>query len=132
MATTSGGGGGKEDRRRRLAERGSDRMALITGRIQTLPPTPPSSLAPGTAASSTNHHHPPRHSRPQSYSAAIDCHQDRGDDDDDDLPYRRVRPQSLSSAFTADYHVQQDGKQFFNFSFWRCIFHLCDINHRSA
>ncbi|XP_062023466.1 uncharacterized protein LOC133739690 [Rosa rugosa] len=31
----------REERRRRIAERGSDRMALITGQIQSLPPSPP-------------------------------------------------------------------------------------------
>ncbi|MCI52289.1 hypothetical protein A2U01_0073533, partial [Trifolium medium] len=30
-----------EERRRRITERGSDRMALITGRISALPPTAP-------------------------------------------------------------------------------------------
>ena len=41
MASNDGGGGGKEERRRRrIAERGSDRMALITGRINALPPSP--------------------------------------------------------------------------------------------
>ncbi|KAI4355660.1 hypothetical protein L6164_004409 [Bauhinia variegata] len=36
MATQTGE---REERRRRIAERGSDRMALITGRIQNLPPS---------------------------------------------------------------------------------------------
>lgn len=33
----------REERRRRIAEKGSDRMALITGQIQSLPPSPPPS-----------------------------------------------------------------------------------------
>lgn len=39
MATASGS---RDSRRRRIVDRGSDRLALITGRIQTLP-SPPTS-----------------------------------------------------------------------------------------
>lgn len=45
MASNNNGIGGKEERRRRIAERGSDRMALITGRINALPPTPTSAAS---------------------------------------------------------------------------------------
>jgi len=47
-------------RRRRIRDQGSDRLAFITGRIQTLPPTlpdsdasPPQSLHPNTTLSSS-------------------------------------------------------------------------------
>ncbi|GER32515.1 RNA-binding (RRM/RBD/RNP motifs) family protein [Striga asiatica] len=40
MATVAATGGSKEVRRRRIIERGADRLALITGRIQSLPPDP--------------------------------------------------------------------------------------------
>ncbi|CAA0821333.1 Unknown protein [Striga hermonthica] len=40
MATVAATGGSKEARRRRIIERGADRLALITGRIQSLPPDP--------------------------------------------------------------------------------------------
>ena len=40
-------------RRRRILDQGSDRLAFITGRIQTLPPT-----LPDSAASSTQFPHP--------------------------------------------------------------------------
>ncbi|KAK4774856.1 hypothetical protein SAY86_009791 [Trapa natans] len=43
MASASGIGTGRDARRRRIVERGSDRLALITGRIQTLPSPPISS-----------------------------------------------------------------------------------------
>ncbi|OWM86642.1 uncharacterized protein LOC116189529 [Punica granatum] len=44
MATANGTGtGGRDARRRRIVDRGSDRLALITGRIQTLPSPPPTS-----------------------------------------------------------------------------------------
>lgn len=48
------GGEAARRRRQRIAERGSDRMALITGRIQTLPPPPNS---PSSSLSSTKHLH---------------------------------------------------------------------------
>lgn len=44
------GTGSRDARRRRIVERGTDRLALITGRIQTLP-SPPSSSAPETPSS---------------------------------------------------------------------------------
>ncbi|TKY64504.1 Zinc finger FYVE domain-containing protein 26 isoform 1 [Spatholobus suberectus] len=84
--------GGKEERRRRIAERGSDRMALITGRINALPPTPPS-----TTSSPTHGHHIPRHAQSLSAAAAFDSHSD-----EHHLPPRHQRPQSLSE-FAVDY-----------------------------
>ncbi|CAL0308762.1 unnamed protein product [Lupinus luteus] len=54
MASNNGNGGMKEERRRRIAERGSDRMALITGRINALPPTP------NSPTSSPTYRQPPR------------------------------------------------------------------------
>jgi len=99
MASNDGGGGGKEERRRRrIAERGSDRMALITGRINALPPTPPSS------ASSPTHRNIPRHAQSMSV-AAFDSNSD--DQQQHHLPPRHQRPQSLS-AFT-DYHEDLTG-----------------------
>ncbi|KAG5000800.1 hypothetical protein AAZX31_08G203900 [Glycine max] len=94
----SNDGGGKEERRRRIAERGSDRMALITGRINALPPTPPSS------ASSPTHRNIPRHAQSMSV-AAFDSNSD--DQQQHHLPPRHQRPQSLS-AFT-DYHEDLTG-----------------------
>ncbi|XP_042482122.1 uncharacterized protein LOC122062560 [Macadamia integrifolia] len=49
MATSA-----REGRRRRIVERGSDRLALITGQIQNLPPPPPSSSS--SSSSSQSHH----------------------------------------------------------------------------
>jgi hypothetical protein len=43
----------REERRRRIVERESDRMALITGRIKTLPASTPSS----SSSSSSLHDH---------------------------------------------------------------------------
>ncbi|GFP94479.1 hypothetical protein PHJA_001592300 [Phtheirospermum japonicum] len=40
MATVAATGGSREARRRRIIERGADRLALITGQIQSLPPEP--------------------------------------------------------------------------------------------
>lgn len=92
---SNNGGGGKEERRRRIAERGSDRMALITGRINALPPTPPTT---------TSSHHPARHAQSMSVSA-FDSHSDNHD-----LPPRLVRPHSLSSsAFNVEYQEDQTG-----------------------
>ncbi|KAL8504120.1 hypothetical protein ACS0TY_022741 [Phlomoides rotata] len=55
MATVAATGGSsnssREARRRRIIERGSDRLALITGRIQSLPPDPEPDL--GQSHSST-------------------------------------------------------------------------------
>ncbi|XP_027344904.1 uncharacterized protein LOC113857288 [Abrus precatorius] len=81
--------GGKEERRRRIAERGSDRMALITGKINALPPTPPS------AVSSPTYRQMPRHGQ----SLSVDANSDTTNH----LPPRHLRPQSLSSAFTVPY-----------------------------
>uniref|UniRef100_A0A7N0T9Z8 Uncharacterized protein n=1 Tax=Kalanchoe fedtschenkoi TaxID=63787 RepID=A0A7N0T9Z8_KALFE len=61
----------REARRQRIVDRGTDRLALITGRIQTLPdapltptPTPPSSNTPRPQSSQSLHAdqliHPPR------------------------------------------------------------------------
>ncbi|KAK7294180.1 hypothetical protein RJT34_17065 [Clitoria ternatea] len=83
---SNNGSGGKEERRRRIAERGSDRMALITGRINALPPTPPS----------------PTHRHVQSF-CAFESHIDN----DNDLPSRLSRPQSLSAA---DYQQNVTGE----------------------
>ncbi|XP_054783786.1 uncharacterized protein LOC129290806 isoform X2 [Prosopis cineraria] len=55
-----------EGRRKRIAERGSDRMALITGQIQTLPPLPPPPPPTPSPRSSPRFHLPPRHLRPES------------------------------------------------------------------
>lgn len=91
MASTNNGG--KEERRRRIAERGSDRMALITGRISALPPSSPS------ATSSPMHH---RHAQSVSVSA-FDSHFS------DNQP-RFTRPHSIaSSAFSADFHEDHAG-----------------------
>lgn len=88
-------GGGKEERRRRIAERGSDRMALITGRIHSLPPTPPS---PPT----TTHHHHHNHRQPPRHAQSLSYHSDS----DNHLPSRHSRPQSLSPAFYSDYQEE--------------------------
>ncbi|PQM34278.1 uncharacterized protein Pyn_29592 [Prunus yedoensis var. nudiflora] len=53
MATNS-----REARRRKIMERGSDRLALITGRIQTLPTSSSSSTDPATHREDTD---PPSH-----------------------------------------------------------------------
>ncbi|CAB4266535.1 unnamed protein product [Prunus armeniaca] len=53
MATNS-----REARRRKIMERGSDRLALITGRIQTLPSSSSSSTDPATHREDTD---PPSH-----------------------------------------------------------------------
>ncbi|KAK4747047.1 hypothetical protein SAY87_026084 [Trapa incisa] len=50
MASAGGTGTGRDARRRRIVERGPDRLALITGRIQTLPS--PLSSSPPDAPSS--------------------------------------------------------------------------------
>ncbi|XP_058734425.1 uncharacterized protein LOC131606166 [Vicia villosa] len=84
-----------EERRRRLAERGSDRMALITGRINALPPTPPS------ITSSPSY----RHGQSMSVSA-FDSHFDNVSSP---LP-RHARPHSLaSSAFASDFNQDNAG-----------------------
>ncbi|XP_061359542.1 uncharacterized protein LOC133303629 [Gastrolobium bilobum] len=92
-----GGGGGKEERRRRIAERGSDRMALITGRINALPPTPPSTT------SSPTHRQAHRHAQ-----SLFDSYSDHNDNSH--LQTRHLRPQSLSSSpFSDDYHEDHIG-----------------------
>ncbi|KAF5466639.1 hypothetical protein F2P56_016545 [Juglans regia] len=51
---------GSEERRRRILERGSDRMALITGQIKTLPTSPPAPYQSIISSSSDpphQHHH---------------------------------------------------------------------------
>jgi len=87
-----------EERRRRITERGSDRMALITGRINALPPTPRS------ATSSPIH---PRHTQSQSMSvSAFDSHYDK---ENDQIP-RHTRPHSLaSSAFPSNFDQYNTG-----------------------
>ncbi|KAL2338089.1 hypothetical protein Fmac_012535 [Flemingia macrophylla] len=92
MASNNKDGGMKEERRRRIAERGSDRMALITGRINALPPTPPSTTSSPT--------HVTRHA--QSLSV-FDSHSDQNQ-----LPRRHQRPQSLT-AFNADHQNDHKG-----------------------
>lgn len=72
-------------------------MALITGRINALPPTPPSS------ASSPTHPHIPRHAQ----SLSVAAFDSNSDDQQQHLPPRHQRPQSLS-AF-ADYHEDLTG-----------------------
>jgi hypothetical protein len=87
MASNSFG----EERRRRITERGSDRMALITGRINALPPTAPSSSPTYT-----------RHAQSMSVSA-FDSHFDN------EIP-RHTRPHSLaSSAFVSDFDQDNAG-----------------------
>ncbi|KAL6547578.1 hypothetical protein OROHE_009283 [Orobanche hederae] len=49
MATIAATGGSREARRRRIVERGADRLALITGRIQSLPPDPNPDQSPYAA-----------------------------------------------------------------------------------
>lgn len=65
----------REGRRRRLAERGNDRMALITGQISSLPPPPPPPPAPSSAPLSPKlsirRNLPPRHVRPESLPVAM-------------------------------------------------------------
>lgn len=99
MASNNGGEGGKNERRRRIAERGSDRMALITGRINALPPTPPST----TSSSPTHRGHQPRHGQSLSVSA-FDSHSDDGHP----LPPRHSRPHSLA-ALSNDFHEDYAG-----------------------
>ncbi|KAL1292862.1 hypothetical protein HN51_053426 [Arachis hypogaea] len=84
----------KEERRRRIAERGSDRMALITGKINTLPPQPPS----GTSSPRQPHHY-------QTQSLGnFDKHLDNAED-----LLRHLRPQSLSPAFASEYEEEYMG-----------------------
>ncbi|CAI8601189.1 unnamed protein product [Vicia faba] len=85
-----------EERRRRLAERGSDRMALITGRINALPPTPPSNTSSPSYS---------RHGQSLSVSA-FDTHYDNVSSP---LP-RHARPHSLaSSAFASEFYQDNAG-----------------------
>jgi len=91
-----------EERRRRITERGSDRMALITGRINALPPTPRS------ANSSPIH---PRHTQSMSVSA-FDSHYDK---ENDHLPHH-TRPHSLASTAFATNFVQDNVGLYFAFS----------------
>lgn len=99
MASNNNNNG--EERRRRLAERGSDRMALITGRINALPPTPPS------ITSSPSY----RHGQSMSVSA-FDSHFDNVSSP---LP-RHARPHSLaSSAFASDFNQDNAGLNLFFF-----------------
>ncbi|PNX95619.1 hypothetical protein L195_g018812 [Trifolium pratense] len=82
-----------EERRRRITERGSDRMALITGRISALPPAAPSS-------SPTY----PRHGQSMSVSA-FDSHFDKEISNP-----RHTRPHSVaSSAFVSDFDQDNAG-----------------------
>ncbi|RDX66427.1 hypothetical protein CR513_54806, partial [Mucuna pruriens] len=90
--------GGKDERRRRIAERGSDRMALITGRINQLPPTPHS-----TASSPTFRNHIPRHAQSLSATAVSGSQSDNYN-----YPNRHQRPQSLS-VFAVDYQEDLTG-----------------------
>jgi len=78
--------GEREGRRKRIADRGSDRMALITGRINALPPTPPSH------APSPTHRNIPRHALSMSGAAGFDSRSE-----EHDVPARHQRPQSLSA-----------------------------------
>ncbi|KAI9097994.1 hypothetical protein K1719_025765 [Acacia pycnantha] len=55
-----------EARRKKIAERGFDRLALITGQIQTLPPSPPPPPPSPSRRSSPRFHITPRHVRPES------------------------------------------------------------------
>ncbi|KAJ1429080.1 hypothetical protein SESBI_08432 [Sesbania bispinosa] len=93
-----------EERRRRIAERGSDRMALITGRINALPPTPPSST------SSPTYRHPARHA--QSLSVfAFDSNSDNDNNNQNQLPPRHARPHSVAStAFSVEYNDDHTGR----------------------
>ncbi|KAJ7962979.1 putative Transmembrane protein [Quillaja saponaria] len=59
MATNNNG---REERKKRIMERGSDRMALITGRIQNIPLSPPPSPA------SAEYHHSRHESLPSAPS----------------------------------------------------------------
>ncbi|KAL0447471.1 UNVERIFIED_CONTAM: hypothetical protein Slati_1875000 [Sesamum latifolium] len=43
----------REARRRRIVERGSERLALITGRIQSLPPDPPTTQTPSDSSAAS-------------------------------------------------------------------------------
>ncbi|GAU13839.1 hypothetical protein TSUD_261660 [Trifolium subterraneum] len=82
-----------EERRRRITERGSDRMALITGRINALPPTAPSSSPTYT-----------RHGQSMSVSA-FDSHFDKETSNP-----RHTRPHSVASAaFVSDFDQNNDG-----------------------
>ncbi|MED6134131.1 hypothetical protein PIB30_034536, partial [Stylosanthes scabra] len=79
----------KEERRRRIAERGSDRMALITGKINALPPQP---------SSETSSPRQPHHQQSQSLGEF-----DRRLENIDDI-HRHLRPhQSMSHAFAAEF-----------------------------
>ncbi|CAK8574735.1 unnamed protein product [Lathyrus sativus] len=85
-----------EERRRRLAERGSDRMALITGRINALPPTPPSNTSSPSYS---------RHGQSMSISA-FDSHYEKVGSP---LP-RHARPHSIaSSAFASEFNQDNAG-----------------------
>ncbi|KAK7255344.1 hypothetical protein RIF29_28752 [Crotalaria pallida] len=96
MASNNNVNGEKGERRRRIAERGSDRMALITGRINALPPTQ------NSGTSSPTQRQPPRHAQSLSY------HHHEPDLADDLVNPRHSRPHSLSPAFYSDYHEDQD------------------------
>ncbi|XP_047152375.1 uncharacterized protein LOC124824054 [Vigna umbellata] len=85
----------REERRRRIAERGSDRMALITGRINALPPTPPSS---GSSPSHRN----ARHVMSMSVAGGFDSHSE-----EQNTSSRHQRPQSLSAV--DGYHENLSG-----------------------
>ncbi|KAL3645902.1 hypothetical protein CASFOL_011082 [Castilleja foliolosa] len=59
MTTVAATGGSREARRRRIVERGADRLALITGQIQSLPPDPiqpPSTACPPVPADDIAQH----------------------------------------------------------------------------
>ncbi|OIW19889.1 hypothetical protein TanjilG_27293 [Lupinus angustifolius] len=90
MASNNGNGGMKEERRRRIAERGSDRMALITGRINALPPTP------NSPTSSPTYRQPPRahslsYNHSESDNLVDDDHQARSAEEKHDASVQSSR-----------------------------------------
>ncbi|CAJ1978947.1 unnamed protein product [Sphenostylis stenocarpa] len=75
-------------RRRRILDQGSDRLAFITGRIQTLPPTLPDSAAsspqlhhPNTTLPASVHHSDSTSHNPQPYNDAKTAIQTPPNDD---------------------------------------------------
>ncbi|KAL7164392.1 hypothetical protein ACSBR2_040328 [Camellia fascicularis] len=93
MATSS-----RDARRRRIADRGSDRLALITGRIQTLP----SSSSSSSSSTSPESHHSHTASCPPSLSHHHDPHLshhhlDEIVEDDEDKSSSSLLPQYESA-----------------------------------